>query len=161
MKKTPATTKVMTSAASKGQSITTPTLPKRMNTVVAEVLSRLLGYQRLTGIEAVDKASTTRLAASIHYLQERYGWLISREDKVVGCSDGRVATISEYWISPDDVADAMAAGAGDWCAKVRTARLAYRTKAAQARSQADRANAAMLARRANVGQRGLFDVGRP
>lgn len=51
-------------------------LPKRQNTVTADVLSKLLSHERLTGLETVFGASTTRLAAVVEYLQRRYGWHI-------------------------------------------------------------------------------------
>ena len=61
--------------------------------------------------------------------------------------------------APEIVARAMAAGAGDWCAKVRAARRARRAHAAQARRDAERANAARNARRPHPGQQWLFEAG--
>lgn len=134
------------------------TLPKRKNTVTADVLSKLLSHERLTGLETVFGASTTRLAAVVEYLQRRYGWLISREDKVAGCSDGRVATVSEYFLLPEVVATATTKGSDTWCTEVRAARLALRAKAAEAKRKAAQANAARR-RYAHPDQYGLFEGG--
>ena len=133
-------------------------LPKRQNTVTADVLSKLLSHERLTGLETVFGASTTRLAAVVEYLQRRYGWHISREDKVTGCSDGRVATVSEYFFLPEVIATAVANGTDAWCAEVRAARTARRAKAAEAKRQAVRMNAARR-RYAHPRQLGLFNAG--
>ena len=71
--------------------------------------------------------------------------------------DTAVAWVAEYFLAPEIIAHAMAAGAGVWCAKVRAARRARRTQAAQARRNAERANASRSARRSHPGQQGLFD----
>lgn len=132
-------------------------LPTRKATVTAEVLARLLNHERLTGLEAVFNASTTRLAAVVEYLQKRYGWVISREDKVTGCADGRVATVSEYFLMPEVIATAAIHGAPAWCVAVRAARCALRTKAAEAKRAAARANASRGRLPACAGQFGLFE----
>lgn len=137
--------------------VVNPTFPRRTNTVTAEVLARLLNYERLTSLDAVSEASTTRLSAVTHYLGKEYGWPIEADDKAAGCRDGRVAWVAEYFLAPDIIARVMAAGAGVWCAKVRAARRARRTQAAQARRNAERANASRSARRSHPGQPGLFD----
>ncbi|WP_041836399.1 hypothetical protein [Acidovorax sp. T1] len=158
--KTPDTTKAVSSATRQGAQIITPGgLPAKLNTVTAEVLARLLNYERLTSLDAVDEASTTRLSAVTFYLAEKYGWPIEAVDKAAGCRDGRVAWVAEYFLGPEIVARAMADGAGDWCAKVRAARRARRAHAAQARREAERANAARKARRHHPGQQGLFEGG--
>lgn len=158
--KTPETTKAVSSATRQGAQIIGPGgLPSKLNTVTAEVLARLLNYERLTSLDAVDEASTTRLSAVTFYLAEKYGWPIAAMDKAAGCRDGRVAWVAEYFLDPEIVARAMAAGAGDWCAKVRAARRARRTNAAQARREAERANAARKARRIHPGQQALFEGG--
>ena len=155
--KTPDTAKTVSSATRQGAQIIGPGgLPAKLNTVTAEVLARLLNYERLTSLDAVDEASTTRLSAVTFYLAEKYGWPIEAVDKAAGCSDGRVAWVAEYFIAPEIVARAMATGAGDWCAKVRAARRAH---AAQARRDAERANAARNARRPHPGQQWLFEAG--
>ncbi len=160
--KAPATTEVTTSACQHSSAeFTAPgAYPVRLNTVTAEVLVRLLNYERLTGLEAVLDISTTRLAAVVCYLQSDYGWTIDRRDIANGCKDGRVSWVTEYYLNPLTIESAMAAGAGKWCAEVRRARAALRKKAAQAQRQAALANIAASARRhAHPGQRALFDLG--
>lgn len=134
-------------------------LPKRHNTVTAEVLCRLLNHERLTGLEAVFDASTTRLADVVYRLHGTHNWMVSVEEKVVGTADGRTVTIAEYFILPEIIETAMAAGAAVWCAEVRTARAALRAKAAEAERKAARINAARRTARAHPGQFGLFDAG--
>ncbi len=134
-------------------------LPSKLNTVVAEVLCRLLNQERLTGLDAVTEASTTRLAAVVHYLTEKYGWAIVATDRAAGCRDGRIAWVAQYRLDSEVIAAAMTQGAGPWCVKVRAARLARRDNAARAKLMADRANAARLSRRQHPGQAGLFDGG--
>jgi len=153
-------TKAESSVTRQGAQIITPgRLPVRQNTVTAEVLCRFLSYERLTGIEAVTEASTTRLAAYVDYLKG-YGWTTETVSKATGCRDGRVATISEYWLPADTIAAAMDAGAGAWCDGVRIARKALRAKAAQARREAELTNAARRAcRDHHPGQGWLFDGG--
>lgn len=132
-------------------------LPAKTHTVTAEVLAHLLAHKRLTGLETVFDAGTTRLAAVVDYLQKHYGWSISREDKATGCKDGRVAYVSEYWIPPETVAASMAAGAGEWCCNVRIARRQLRAKAAQAARTAAQLNAARSRNQPSAGQFGLFE----
>jgi hypothetical protein len=151
-------TKAESSVTLAGAQIIAPgRLPVRMNTVVAEVLCRLLNHERMTSLDAVSEASTTRLAAVTHYLCEAYGWSIEATDKAAGCRDGRVAWVAEYSLPAETIAAAMADGAGAWCDGVRVARKARRAKAAQAKREADRANAARRARREHPGQGGLFE----
>jgi len=158
--KTPDTTKAVSSATRQGaQIIATGGFPAKLDTVTAEVLARLLNYERLTSLDAVGEASTTRLSAVTYYLGKEYGWQVESMDKAAGCRDGRVAWVSEYFLDPEIIARAMAAGAGEWCAKVRVARRARRAHAAQARREAERANAARKARRHHPGQQGLFEGG--
>ena len=140
-----------------GAEIVTPgRLPIKRATVTAEVLTRLLAGERLAGLDAVSSASTTRLAAVIHYLTTEYGWQVERIDKAAGCRDGRVAWVSVYFLAHDVIAAAMTAGAAAWCAEVRAARLLLRTKAAQAKRAAERANTARRSR-PHPGQWGLFE----
>ena len=143
-----------------GTSIVPPGFfPIKSATVTAEVLARMLAGEKMTGLNMVLDASTTRLAAVVHRLQRDYGWEIEREDRAVGCRDGRVAYVTAYWMSNDTRRRAMAAGGTTWCSGVRHARAALRTKAAEARRAADRTNAALAAskRRQFPGQAGLFD----
>jgi hypothetical protein len=99
------------------------TLPKRINTVTADVLACLLESQTMTGMKSVFKEHTTRLSAVIHYLESpRYGWTIDRRTVSTGTNDGRVAEISAYWLSQATIAQAFEAGAREWIDRVKTAR---------------------------------------
>lgn len=117
-----------------------PGFPAKPNSVTAEVLSRLLRRERLTSLDGVSEASTTRLAAVVHYLETVYGWTIQRRDKATGCRDGRVAWVVEYSVSDEHIEAAMAAGAATWCASVRVARAERRVLAPWAYQQADKLN---------------------
>lgn len=121
--------------------------PVKPASVVAEVLARLLSGERLRGLDAVNAASTTRLAAAIHYLSDAYGWAITREDRAAGCRDGRVAWVKVYRLTPATIEAAMQSGAAAWCAVVRAARAELRSRAADAQREAQRANAAAHAAR--------------
>lgn len=150
-------TKAESSVTREGAQIINPgSLPVRKNTATAEVLCRLLNHERLTGMDAVVDASTTRLAAHIHYLKG-YGWHAESVDKVVGCKDGRVVTVAEYTLPGLTIAAAMDAGAGTWCEEVRAARKSLKARAAQAKREAARTNAARRAQRAHPGQGWLFE----
>ena len=140
-----------------GAAIVSPgTLPHKRGSASAEVLARLLAGERLTGLEALDCASTMRLAAVVDYLQAKYGWNIERTEKAAGCRDGRVVRISVYWLAPEVIKLAMAAGAMAWCVEVRTARRELRAKAALAYRAAARANTSRRGK-AQPGQMGLFE----
>jgi hypothetical protein len=145
-------------APGKGAEIVTRgQLPHKRATVTAEVLARLLAGERLTGLTAVLDASTTRLSDVVFRLHRDYGWTIDRADKATGCKDGRVATVSVYWLDSPVIVQARAAGATTWCSEVRAARMQLRTKAAEARLAAERANRARITR-TNPKQPGLFDA---
>ena len=131
--------------------------PVKQNTVTADVLARLLTGERLTSLDTVYEASTTRLGAVVFYLAKKYGWQIESIDKAAGCKDGRVAWVSEYFLSNETRTHTLAAGAVQWCAAVRAARTKRRTQAAQARREASRANAARNAYRLQPGQGTLFE----
>ena len=144
---------------SQSNSIVAPgSLPKRTNTVIAEVLSRTLSGQALTGIAGVMEASTTRLAAHIGDLEKRYGWTFDRRDKVNGCSDGRVVTIVEYSLAPEVIEAAMKDGGAAWCKTVQSARRALRANADRAKLQAATANAAAAQRRRTTTAPGQADL---
>ena len=100
------------------------------------MLARLLAGERLTSLDTVYVASTTRLGAVVFYLANDYGWQIQSIDKSAGCNDGRVAWVSEYFMPAEIIARAMAAGAGEWCVKIRAARNNRRAHAVQARREA-------------------------
>jgi hypothetical protein len=153
--KAPANTEMMTSAALDGGSILAGRLPERVNTVTAEVLKQLLRGERLEGLDAVYSSSTTRLAAVINYLAEKYEWAIFKDEKAHGCRDGRVSMVAVYYLLPSTIAEANKAGATAWCANVCAARLKRRTEAAQAKRNAEAINAARKQRQQS-GQVDLF-----
>lgn len=156
--KTPEPSEENPSATWQGAQIINPgEFPAKLNTVTAEVLERMLNQQRLTSLDGVSEASTTRLSAVTHYLAKKYGWAIEVHTKAVGCGDGRVAWVAEYFLAPETIACAMAAGAGIWCEQVRAARRARRALSVQARRIAERANSSRSAGRSQPGQQSLFD----
>lgn len=120
-----------TSAPGTGALIVAPgVFPARTNTVIAEVLANLIAGERLTGLEAVFDAGTTRLASHIHRLEAEYMWSIGRDELMVRCKDGRVANVTAYRLLPGTIERAMTAGAEEWCAAVRDARARRRVEAA-------------------------------
>lgn len=102
--------------------------PSKHASVTAEVLVRFLNRERLTSLDAVAGASTTRLAAVVHYLTHTYGWPIAVADKAAACRDGRVAHVAEYHLPAVAIERGMAAGAAAWTVKVRAARAAQRAR---------------------------------
>ena len=122
-------------------------LPARKNTVAADVLAQLLSGFAITGIAAVVKASTTRLADVVFRLTTCHGWTIQRKDEVVGCKDGRTTTVCEYSLDPSTIRAAQGIGSVAWCIEVRKERAILRSKAADAQHRAAQANAAISARR--------------
>ena len=137
--------------------IATGGYPAKLATVTAEVLARLLAGEKLTSLDGVREASTTRLGAVVFYLKDEYGWPIAATDKAAGCRDGRVSWVAEYSMPSASIAGAMAAGAAAWCADVRRARAVLRANAARASRFAERVNAARAARRPSPAQWGLFE----
>ena len=150
--KTPEPQKGNPSAPSSADSTTPGRLPKKQNTVTAEVLARLLRGERLTSMDGVFQASTTRIGATKHSLEKTHGWSIQATDKAAGCNDGRVSWIVEYHLNPEAISKAMAAGAGAWCDDVRKARLERRKKAAESMREAARLNEARRSRRQHDSQ---------
>lgn len=118
------------------------TLPKRINTVTAAVLAGLLESNVLTGMDSVFKQNTTRLGAVVHRLEREYGWCIDRRDVATGTSDGRVATISAYWLPQATIAKAFDAGAREWIDSVKAARAERRKQSDKCKANAARLNAA-------------------
>lgn len=154
--KTPAATAVTTSAPNSLDS-KPGDLPTRQNTVLAEVLARLLDGAHLTGMDAVFDAHTTRLSHHIYALRKDHGWhAIEARDLIVSTKDGRVETISVYHLPEDVIEKAISKGAGRWAAEVRAARRALRAKAALAKRRAGQMNAVRIARCPHPGQRNLF-----
>jgi len=106
-------------------------LPKRINTVTAAVLAGLLESKELTGMDSVFSMSTTRLAAYIHTLSDKYDWEIERKDKCIGTNDGRTAWIAQYWLPVETISLALDAGARVWIDDVKDACARRRLKPAQ------------------------------
>lgn len=157
--KTPAATAVTTSAQNSLDS-KPGNLPTRKNTVLAEVLARLLDGAHLTGMDAVFDAHTTRLSHHVYALRRDHGWhAIESRDLIVGTKDGRVETIAVYSLPVVVIEQAMRKGARSWAAEVRAARRALRAKAALAKRRAGQMNAARFARRQHPGQVDLFANG--
>lgn len=137
--KTPDPTKAESSAPNRSDF--TSAFPKRQGTVAAEVLSRLVDGERLTSLDAVYNAHTTRLAAVIHYLERDYGWNISRSDFAAATVDGRVTEVREYFLSGELVEKAAQAGAREFSLNVKEARAKQRAASASAKTEAGRRNA--------------------
>ena len=132
------------------------TLPTRHYTVTAEVLSRLLNGESLTGMDAVFGCSTTRLSAVIHYLAGEYDWSIDHVDIDVGTNDGRVAVIRTYFLPHASIRRAFDTGALEFCRSVQAARAKTRKQAPKARAEANKRNAACAAAKFNPHQDSLF-----
>ena len=132
------------------------TFPTRRNTVTAEVLLHLLNGENLTGMDAVFSASTTRLAAYINYLSEKYNWTIDRVDIDVGTSDGRMTVISAYYLPRATIRRAFDTGALEFCRSVKEARAKTRKRAPKAKAEADKRNAARAAAKFDPNQGSLF-----
>jgi hypothetical protein len=115
-------------------------LPTRVDTVTAEVLAKMLESHRLTGMESVFNQNTTRLAAFVGYLQERYGWNIERKDMAVDTKDGRTPWITTYWLAQDSIAAAFEAGARQWVDNVKAARADRRKQANKSKMSAAEKN---------------------
>lgn len=138
--KTPDLPEEKPSAVDKRDS-TPGTLPLRRNTVTAAILASLLESNTLTGMESVFKQSTTRLCAVIHRLMRDYEWHIERCDIVTGTNDGRIASISAYWLPQATITQAFEAGARDWIESVKVARAERRKESEKCKAQAVRLNA--------------------
>lgn len=117
------------------------TLPKRINTVTAAVLAGLLESNTMTGMESVFKQNTTRLGAFIHRLTRDYGWNFARRDIATGTNDGRIATITAYWLPQETIAQAFEAGAREWIGSVKAARAERRKQSDKCKADAARINA--------------------
>lgn len=118
------------------------TLPKRTNTVTAEVLAGLLESKTLDGMNAVIRQNTTRLGSFIHILERDYNWCIDRKDFSAGTSDWRVAHPTAYWLPQATIAKAFEAGAREWIESVKIARAELRKQSGKCKTYAARLNAA-------------------
>jgi hypothetical protein len=134
----------------------TATFPSRHNTVTAEVLSRLIKGETLTGMDAVFCANTTRLSAVIFYLTEDYGWSIEHLDREVGTKDGRVAQIRTYFLSSASIRRAFDSGAREFCCSVTEARAMLRKRGSKAKAQAVTRDIVRAVQRLNPNQTELF-----
>ena len=139
--KTPPNQTAFVSAPDK-RNYTPGTLPIRCNTVTAAVLAGLLESNTLTGMDSVFKQSTTRLGAVIHRLEREYGWHIDRRDIATGTNDGRIASISAYWLPQATIAQAFEVGAREWIDNVKSARAERRKQSGKCKADAARLNAA-------------------
>lgn len=117
------------------------TLPKQQDTVTAAVLAAMLESEVITGMESVFKQSTTRLSAVIYYLERKYGWHAERRDIAKGTSDGRVATVTAYWLPRGTIALSFEAGAREWIDNVKAARLDRRKLSDKCKADAAKWNA--------------------
>ena len=135
--------------------------PTRHDTVTAEVLVRLLRGDCLTGMDAVTLCNTTRLAATIYQLGNRYGWSIDRGDLYVGTADGRVSLVKIYYLRFSTINKAYDAGAREFCRSVTEARAKTRMHAnnAEAKAKALKLNVARVTAKRNPHQGQLSDGG--
>jgi hypothetical protein len=137
----------------------TATFPARHNTVTAEVLSRLIKGETLTGMDAVFCANTTRLSAVIFYLAEDYGWSIEHLDREVATKDGRVALIRTYFLSSAAIRRAFDSGAREFCSSVMEARAMLRKRGSKAKAQAVKRDIVRAVQQLNPNQTELFAGG--
>lgn len=121
--------------------------PERRNTLQAEVLARLLTGERLTGLDAVAGLNTTRLASAVHIMRSKFGWPIKSREFSVGCGDGRVERVCEYFMQPETISAAMATGAGQFIDDVLAQRAALRQDAPKAKREAALRNSASFTTR--------------
>jgi hypothetical protein len=115
--------------------------PKRHDTVTAEILSRLLKGETITGMDAVFKANTTRLSAFIYSVRHEYHWEVQFLDVAVGTKDGRIAEIRAFYFSRATIRKAFVMGAPEFCNSVASKRAKLRKNATNAMKQAKQLNA--------------------
>ena len=130
--------------------------PLRKDTVTAEVLTQLLRGETLTGLDSVRKANTTRLGAFIFTLEKNYGWTIARHDVFVGTGDGRMPTITAYYLERSTIRAAFDRGALAFCRAVDSAREKQRQNASKLKREANMRNSINAAARRDPRQ---FDLG--
>lgn len=97
-------------------------LPKRTDTVIASVLAAFLDGEKLTSLDCVYLHSTTRLAAVVFDIESKYGWTISRVERTVPTNDGRLSTITVYFLLPAIIQQAITQGAMPWVSQVKANR---------------------------------------
>ena len=154
MKNTQPHKKVELSAVNSANSI--GSFPVRKDTVTAEVLTQLLRGETLTGLDSVRKANTTRLGAFIFTLEKNYGWTIARHDVFVGTGDGRMPTITAYYLERSTIRAAFDFGALAFCRAVDSARDKQRQNASKLKREAYKRNSIKAAARRDPRQ---FDLG--
>lgn len=133
------------------------TFPRRVDTVLAEMLALLIEGRDLTGIGAVFEQSTTRLSAHVYRAKKRYCWPVRCKNVVVGTEDGRVVEVARYWLPIAVREAAFNAGAFAWIELVKEARASRRKQAAKCRATAAAKNAARpLTRKADERQGDLW-----
>lgn len=89
-------------------------LPKRLNTVLAGVLSVLLEGHMVTSMDAVFKQYANRAATVIHCLEARYAWSIERRDIAPPTGNNCVVSATAYWMTIHEREAAFKAGARAW-----------------------------------------------
>lgn len=108
--------------------------PDKRPTVTAEVLADLLEGRHLTSRETVDRSSTTRLSAYIHFLFRKYRWPVVSKRIHVPTADGRVANVSEFWLEPEFRKRAIQIQqVKDWILEIRRLREKQRAVVAEKR----------------------------
>ena len=103
--------------------------PKRLGTVRATSLALLLEGKRLTAMDGVRGASTTRLASDVHVLRHKLGWGVVTEEVQVSTADGRIASVARYSLPESVIAAALAAGARAFIERVMAASAVRRNRA--------------------------------
>lgn len=129
--------------------------PLRKDTVIAEVLTQLVRGKTLTGMDSVRKANTTRLSAFIHSLEKQYDWIVARHDVFVGTGDGRMPTITAYYLERPAIRSAFDRGALAFCRAVDSAREKQRQNASKLKREATKRNSIKAAARRDPRQ---FDL---
>jgi hypothetical protein len=106
-----------------GHQSVTGRFPKLTTTLRAEVLATMLAQDDMIGVESVFASGSTKLATVMRALTRRYRWPVERREFATNMADGTVAWVSMYTLPAQTVARALALGAEEWIAEVRTARL--------------------------------------
>ncbi|UJF24771.1 helix-turn-helix domain-containing protein [Suttonella sp. R2A3] len=101
-------------------------LPKKLQSVIAELLARLLEGQTLSQHDATKILSTTRLSAYIYELRHTYGWDIETLDETAPCADGRTASYGRYRLIPSELYKLSTEEREKWIEAVYQARLILR-----------------------------------
>ena len=70
------------------------------NTARAEILSKLKRGERITSLDAWRDTGCSRLSAVIHWAK-RAGYQIHSQTITVPTKGGRLARVSEYWMTDD------------------------------------------------------------